>query len=135
MKWQRCMTSTPGLSFSTMKAVVAFGFSGVGVLASTTNRPARVPLVHQSFSPLMMKCSPSGAGRAVVVMRAGSLPTSVSVSAKAEISPWAQRGRNICFCSSVPKTIRGCGTPMDWCAEIRAVRLPQVPPSSMAARE
>ena len=48
-----------------------------GVLARTTIRPARVPLVHQSFSPLIVKCPPSESGTANVFNRAGSLPTSV----------------------------------------------------------
>ena len=25
--------------------------------------------------------------------------------------------RNFCFCSSVPNTTSGCGTPIDWCAD------------------
>jgi hypothetical protein len=47
---------------------------------------------------------------------AGSLPTSGSVSRNAEISPRAHRGRNACFCVSVPNSITGCGTPIDWWA-------------------
>ena len=53
----------------------------------TTMTPAFVPFVHQSFSPLRMKCFPSGVGSACVAIAAGSEPTSVSVSANAEISP------------------------------------------------
>ena len=64
-----------------------------GVRAITTNSSARVPFVHQSFSPLMMKCSPSSVGVAVVRMFAGSDPASTSVSANAEIAPFARRGK------------------------------------------
>ena len=58
MKWQRCTTSTPGQFVSTMNAVICFfGFPftiASGVRAITTISSARVPLVHQSFSPLRM---------------------------------------------------------------------------------
>jgi hypothetical protein len=54
---------------------------------------------------------------AVAASRAGSDPTSGSVSRNAEISPAAQRGRNARFCSSVPNSRSGWGTPIDWCAE------------------
>ncbi len=57
--------------------------------------------------------------------RAGSEPTCDSVKAKAEISPLAQRGKNLFFCSSVPKSLSGCGTPMDWCAETSTAVLAQ----------
>src|SRR5262249_35406825 len=50
-------------------------------------------------------------------MRAGSEPTSGSVSAKADTAPLAQRGKYFFFCSSVPNILTGCGTPIDWCAE------------------
>ena len=50
MKWQRCTTSTPGQSVSTMNAVILFG----PVRAITTISSAMVPLVHQSFSPFRM---------------------------------------------------------------------------------
>ena len=117
MKWQRCNTSTPGQSISTMNAVIcSFDFPFTifgGVLAMTTMTPAFVPLVHQSFSPLRMKCFPSGVGSAWVAIAAGSEPTSISVRANAEISPRATRGRYLRFCSSVPNRISGCGTPMD----------------------
>ena len=133
------MTSTPGQSVSTMNAVIwsfdlPFTIFG-GVRAMTTMTPAFVPLVHQSFSPLRMKKFPSGAGSACVAIAAGSEPTSVSVKANAEISPRATRGRYFLFCSSVPNKISGCGTPMDWCAEISAVVLPHQLPSSIAARQ
>ena len=61
MKWQRWTTSTPGalrldderrdlLRFSLPFTTV------VGVRAMTTKSSARVPFVHQSFSPFRMKC-------------------------------------------------------------------------------
>ena len=50
---------------------------------------------------------------AVVVIAAGSEPTSVSVSANAEMAPLARRGRYFCFCSGVPNSLSGCGTPID----------------------
>jgi hypothetical protein len=53
-----------------------------------------------------------------------------SVKAKAEISPAAQRGRYFLFCSSVPKSFRGWGTPIDWWAERRAPRFPSALPRS-----
>ena len=113
MKWQRCVTSTPGQSDSTMKAVILLS----GVRAITTMTSAMVPLVHHSFSPLIRYASPSSVSVAVVCIRAGSLPTSGSVSAKALISPATNRGKYFCFCSGVPNSLSGCGTPMDWCAD------------------
>ena len=38
--------------------------------------------------------------------------------------PGARRGRYFFFCSSVPNSFSGCGTPIDWCAESSATRLP-----------
>src|SRR5690348_10480322 len=66
---------------STMNAVICltvFPFDEIlsGVLAITTNSSARVPFVHHSFSPLMMKFSPSSVGVAVVRRFAGSEPAS-----------------------------------------------------------
>ena len=58
-------------------------------------------------------------------MFAGSEPTDSSVSAKAETSPRAKRGRYFCFCSSVPKSLSGWGTPIDWWAERVAHTLAQ----------
>ena len=55
----------------------------------------------------------------VAVILAGSEPTSDSVSANAEISPAARRGRYFFFCSGVPNILSGCGTPIDWCADSR----------------
>jgi hypothetical protein len=65
-------------------------------------------------------------GTAVVLSAAGSEPTPLSVSAKAEMAPFASRGRYFFFCSGVPNIFMGCGTPMDWWAERRAVRLPSM---------
>src|SRR5207249_11511077 len=117
----RLVTSTPGQAISTTKALIwSLALPPLilgGVLAITTITPALVPLVHQSFSPFSTKNFPSGVGSARVFIAAGSEPTSASVSAKAEISPLATRGRYLRFCSSVPKRIRGWGTPMDWLAE------------------
>jgi hypothetical protein len=52
------------------------------------------------------------------------------VSAKAEISPAAQRGRYFFFSASEPNSLSGCGTPIDWWAESSADRLPSIEPSS-----
>src|SRR6267142_772337 len=55
MKWQRCTTSTPGQSISTMNAVIRFFSLPLiildGVRAITTSSSALVPFVHHSFSP------------------------------------------------------------------------------------
>ena len=67
-------------------------------------------------------------------IRAGSLPTSGSVSRNAVMAPAAQRGRYSCFCAGVPKTLTGSGTPMDWCAESSAPRLGCTEPSRASAR-
>src|SRR6266511_2317550 len=49
-------------------------------------------------------------------MRAGSLPTSGSVSRNALTWSLATRGGIRCFCSSVPNSRTGSGTPIDWWA-------------------
>ncbi len=67
---------------------------------------------------------PSAESSAWVARPAGSEPTFDSVSAKAEMAPLASRGRYFLFCSGVPKSLSGVGTPIDWAAERRAVRLP-----------
>ncbi len=67
---------------------------------------------------------PSGESTAVVLIAAGSEPTFDSVSAKAVIAPLARRGRYLFFCSGVPKSLSGCGTPIDCAAESSAVRFP-----------
>ncbi len=67
---------------------------------------------------------------AEVARFAGSEPTCGSVSAKAEIAPAASRGKYFFFCSGVPKSFNGCGTPIDWCAERSTTRLPSCEESS-----
>ena len=62
---------------------------------------------------------PSSESAAVVDIFAGSLPTSGSVSAKPEMAPLASLGSHFFFWSSVPNRRSGCGTPIDWCAEIQ----------------
>jgi hypothetical protein len=113
---------------STMKAVIClrglpFTIAS-GVRAITTKRSARVPLVHQSFSPLITQ-EPSACFTASVTMLAGSEPAPGSVRANAESSPFAMRGSHFFFCVSVPKSFSGWGTPMDWCAESVAAVEPQ----------
>jgi hypothetical protein len=103
-----------------MNAVIFLG----PVRAITTITSATVPLVHQSFSPLRTQCFPSSLNTALVDSPAGSLPTPVSVSANAEIAPLASMGKYFFFCASVPNSLRGTGTPIDWLADTSAVRLP-----------
>src|SRR6266487_3349351 len=64
-----------------------------GTRAITTSRSAITPFVVHSFTPFSTYCEPSSDGVAVVLSRAGSEPTSGSVSRKALISPRAHRGR------------------------------------------
>ena len=121
MNSSRCDTSTPGQLISTMNALIGPGFpSFPGVRAITTISSATVPFVIHSFSPFRIHALPSAVGLAVVVMRAGSEPTSASVSANAEMAPFASRGRKRCFCSGVPNILTGPGTPIDWCADSSA---------------
>ena len=77
---------------------------------------------------------PSSDGVAVVFSLAGSEPTSGSVSRKALISPRAHRGRYCCFCSSVPNSASGCGTPIDWCADSSAATAGDADPTIIRAR-
>ena len=67
---------------------------------------------------------PSAESTADVLIAAGSLPTFDSVRAKALIAPLARRGRYRRFCSGVPNSLSGCGTPIDCAAESNAVRFP-----------
>ena len=118
-----------------MNALIGPGLPSLpGVRAITTISSAMVPLVHHSFSPSRRYAEPSGVGTAVVVMRAGSEPTSTSVSANAEMAPRASRGRYFCFCASVPNSLSGCGTPIDWCAESSVTRALDTEPHSDIAR-
>ena len=66
-------------------------------------------------------------------MRAGSEPTSGSVSRNAETCVRATLGSHSRFCSSEPNMRRGSGRPMDWCA-LRSVASEecQVPASASA---
>ena len=111
MNWQRCTISNPGEFVSIVFSLPLTTFGGV--CAITTMSSAFRPFVHHSFSPLMIQPLPSGDGVAVVCIFAGSDPTPGSVSANAEIAPLASRGRYFFFCSSVPKSFKGCGTPID----------------------
>src|SRR6266571_226275 len=137
MKWQRCATSTPGQSASMMNAVIcrfSLPFTTfAGVRAITTINSAFVPFVHQSFSPFRIQAVPSSDGTALVSSAAGSEPTPGSVSANAEIAPWARRGKYFRFCSSEPNILSGCGTPIDWCADSRAVTEPSTDETSSIA--
>ena len=137
MKWQRCLTSTPGQLVSTMKAVIcrrSRPFTTFdGVRAITTSSSAMVPFVHHSFSPFRIQLSPSSLGTAVASIAAGSDPTPGSVSANAEIAPRASRGKYFFFCTSEPNSLSGWGTPMDWWAESSAVREPSTEDTSSMA--
>ena len=137
MKWQRCLTLTPGQAVSTMKAVIcrfSLPFTTFdGVRAITTSSSAFVPLVHHSFSPFRIQAWPSSLGTARVSMAAGSEPTPGSVSANAEIAPRASRGRYFCFWASLPNVLSGPGTPIDWCADSKAVMEPSMEETSSIA--
>ena len=67
-------------------------------------------------------------------IRAGSDPTSGSVSRNAEIAPAAQRGRKRSFCSGVPTSFTGSGTPIDWWADSMAPNAGCTDPMSISAR-
>src|SRR5438477_94857 len=92
-----------------------------GVRAMTTISSALVPLVHHSFSPFRIHAFPSSLGVAIVSIAAGSDPTPGSVSANAEMAPFASSGKYFFFCPSDPNILSGCGTPIDWCADKSAV--------------
>ncbi len=131
----RFSTVMPGASASTTNAEMPpLPPSCGGTLAITTTSSAITPLVVQSLLPLIRYAEPSSVRVAVAFIRAGSEPTSGSVSRKAVTAPAAQRGRYSCFCSGVPKTFTGSGTPMDWCAETRAPMLGWTELSNMSAR-
>ena len=97
----RCSTVTPSELPSTTNAVMpprrALPPPGPpaspGTRAITTSRSAMTPLVVHSFTPLRTYSLPSADGVAVVASRAGSEPTSGSVSRNALISPRAHLGR------------------------------------------
>ena len=111
---------TSGLTgdiYEQLQRLISYAYQQEGVSAMTAITSAIRPLVHQSFSPLMMKCLPSSVGVAVVSILRGSEPTLGSVRAKADIAPSANMGKYFFFCSGVPKSFSGWGTPMLWCAE------------------
>ena len=90
----RCSTVIPSELPSTTNAVMPPRCpSLLGTRAITTSRSATTPLVVHSFTPLSTYSLPSADGAAVVASRAGSEPTSGSVSRNALISPLAHLGR------------------------------------------
>ena len=75
---------------------------------------AIAPLVAHSLRPF--STYPPSTGVAVAASRAGSEPTSGSVSRNALILSLATSGSHLRFCSSVPNRRSGSATPIDWCA-------------------
>ncbi len=59
---------------------------------------------------------PLSTSTASVAIFDGSEPTDGSVRAKALIVPLRKRGKYFFFWASVPNSLSGCGTPIDWCA-------------------
>ena len=130
----RRSTVIPGESPSTTNAVIPPRCpSDAGTCAMTTSSVANVPLVAHSLTPSSQY--PPCTGVAVHDIRAGSEPTSGSVSRNADTSPAASRGRYRCFCSAVPKSLSGCGTPMDWCADSSAPMAGFAEPTRVSARQ
>jgi len=120
MKALRVSTVIPGESQGQMNAVIPpLDSSVLGTTAMTITTSAIAPFVAQSFVPFTTKPEPSSVGTALVVMRAGSDPTSGSVSRKAEMWVLATFGSHSRFCSSEPNMRSGSGSPMDWWAERR----------------
>jgi hypothetical protein len=114
MNLLRRSTVIPGESASTTKALMPPRWpSLLGTRAMTTSSSATTPLVVHNFTPSSSYALPSSTGVAVEASRAGSEPTSGSVSRNADMAPAAQRGRNFRFCSSVPASLSGSGTPID----------------------
>ena len=90
----RRSTVIPGALPSTTNAVIPPRCPSLfGTRAMTTSRSATTPLVVHSFTPFSTYSEPSSDGVAVVLSRAGSEPTSGSVSRNALISPRAHLGR------------------------------------------
>ena len=117
MNSQRCRTSTPGVSISKMKAEISLNSRPdlevlLPLTAITTITSATTELVHQSFSPFKSQ-EPSSCSVAVVFIVAGSEPALSSVRPKAETQPSANFGSHFSFCSLVPASLIGCGTPID----------------------
>ena len=67
-------------------------------------------------------------------MRAGSEPTSGSVSRNADTCVRATFGSHWAFCSSVPNIRSGSGRPMDWWADSSVARAECHVPASASAR-
>ena len=135
MKALRRSTVIPGALPSTTKALIPPRCPSLfGTRAITTSRSATTPLVVQSFTPFSTYSDPSSDGIAVVFSLAGSEPTSGSVSRNALISPRAHLGRYSCFCSSLPNSASGCGTPIDWCADSSAAIAGDAEPTIISAR-
>ncbi len=135
MKALRCSTVMPGAWASTMKAVMPPRCpSDFGTFAITTMRSAITPLVVQSLRPLITYPEPSGVGIAEVPTRAGSEPTSTSVSRKALMWVVATSGRYLRFCSSVPASRNGSGIPIDWWADSRVLSEECQVPARASAR-
>ena len=134
MKSLRFSTVTPSESVSTTNAVIPpLAPSCGGTWAITTTSSATTPFVVQSLTPSRVYADPSSVGTAVLPSRAGSEPTSGSVSRNAVTAPFAQRGRNRCFWSSVPNAFTGSGTPIDWCADSSAPMVGWIEPASISA--
>ncbi len=111
----RCVTLRPLTSVGTMKAVIPPRCpSLLGTIAMTMTTSATAPFVAHSLVPLMVYVDPSSDGVAVTESRAGSEPTSGSVSRKALMWVRATFGSHSFFCSSDPNSISGCGRPIDW---------------------
>ena len=125
----------PGESASTTNALMPpWCPSDFGTRAITTSRSATTPLVVHSLVPFSTYAASSSVGIAVARSRAGSEPTSGSVSRKALIAPFAQRGRYRRFCSSEPASTSGSGRPTDWCADNSAPMLAFTDPIISSAR-
>jgi len=104
----------PGESASTTNALMPPRCPSLrGTRAITTSNSATTPLVVHNFTPSSSYAFPSSTGVAVDARRAGSEPTSGSVSRNADMAPAAHRGKNFRFCSGVPASLSGSGTPID----------------------
>src|SRR5579863_641427 len=53
---------------------------------------------------------------------------------KQQYLPRCARGRYCCFCSCVPNSASGCGTPIDWCADSSAAMAGDTDPAMISAR-
>ena len=131
---RRC-TVIPGASASTMNALIPPRCpSDFGTRAITTSSSATTPLVVHSFVP-------SSTYAVAVLGRHRGGPQSGRVGADLGLGQQegadralAQRGRNCRFCSSVPASTSGSGTPTDWCADNSAPILAFTDPIITRAR-